>query len=132
MRSRHVSHWIWGDALSLLEKVELLHKRFSQSCAGNQPSWEPPVDVVESENEVILYVALPGVSATTLSVVLRPDGVTVSGLRKFPAAQAMRIHRLEIPYGKFERHIPFTLLFLEPTTQEFEDGCLVLRFRKVR
>ncbi|WP_189372204.1 Hsp20/alpha crystallin family protein [Vogesella alkaliphila] len=131
MRSRGVSYWVWGDALSLLEKMERLHMQFSRCYADNQPCWEPPADAVETESEVILYVALPGVSAATISVVFQPDGVTVSGLRRFPAAQSMRIHRIEIPYGKFERHIPLAMLFLEPVTQELEDGCLVLRFRKV-
>lgn len=132
MRSRDLSSWLWGDALSLLEQAQRLQKQFFLAGAADTRCWEPPVDVVESEEAVVVYVALPGVPAGAVAVSLEPGGVTVSGVRGLPARRAARIHRIEIPYGRFERHIPLPLHALEPSARELVDGCLLLTFSKVR
>ena len=129
MRSRDLSPWMWGDALSLLEQAERLHRQFFLASVR---CWEPPVDVVESEDAVMVCVALPGVPAAAIVVNLEPGGITVSGVRGLPAGQAARIHRIEIPYGRFERRIPLPLQDLELAAQELVDGCLLLTFSKVK
>jgi HSP20 family protein len=132
MRSRDLSAWMWGDALSVLEQAQRLHRQFFVAGAADAPCWEPPIDVVESEDAVIVYVALPGVPPAAIAVNLEPAGITVSGVRGLPAGRAARIHRIEIPYGRFERRIPLPLHALEPATRELVDGCLLLTFTKVR
>ena len=131
-RSRDPSSWMWSDALSLLEQAEQLHRQFFRVSPADAQCWEPPVDVVESEDAVIVHVALPGVPAEAIVVSFELDGITVSGARGFPATRAARIHRIEIPYGRFERRIPLGLHALEPAGRELADGCLVLTFSKVK
>jgi HSP20 family protein len=123
---------MWGDALSLLEQAERLHRQFFRASSVGAQCWEPPIDVVESEDAVIVYVALPGVPAKAILVSFEPGGITVSGVRAFPATRAARIHRIEIPYGRFERRIPLSLHALQPAAQELADGCLVLTFSKIK
>ena len=132
MRSRDPSSWMWGDALSLLEQAERLQRQFFRTGPAATRCWEPPVDVVEGEHAVFVHVALPGVPAADIVVGVEPGGITVSGVRGFPAPRAARIHRIEIPYGRFERHIPLPLHALEPVARELVDGCLVLTFRKLK
>lgn len=132
MRSRKRSSWMWGDALSLLEQAERLQRQFFLVSPASSRCWEPPVDVVENEDAVVIYIALPGVPVNAIAVGFEPGGITVSGLRRFPAPRAVRIHRIEIPYGGFERHIPLPLHTLEPLTREVVDGCLILTLRKVK
>jgi HSP20 family protein len=132
MRSRDLSSWMWEDALSLLEQAERLHRQFFHASAAEPCCWEPPVDVVESEDAVIVYVALPGVPAEAITVSLDPGGITVSGVRGLPARRAARIHRIEIPYGRFERRIPLPLHALEPAARQLVDGCLLMTFSKVK
>ena len=132
MRSRDLSSWVWGDALSLLEQAQRLQRQFFLAGTADIPCWEPAVDVVEGEDAVIVYVALPGVPAEAIVVRLEATGVTVSGVRGLPARRAARIHRIEIPYGRFERHIPLPLHALEAPARELVDGCLLLTFSKVR
>lgn len=131
MRFRDPS-WMWGDALSLLEEAERLHRQFCRLGAAAAQCWEPPADVVESDEAMTVVVALPGVPAAAVVVDYAPSGITVSGLRRLPASPGMRIHRIEIPYGRFERRIALPLTLLEPAAQELVDGCLVLTFRKLR
>ena len=132
MRSRDLSSWMWADALSLLEQAERLHRQFFRAGTAELQCWEPPVDVVETEEAVVVYVALPGVPAAAIVVSVEPGGITVSGVRGLPARRAARIHRIEIPYGRFERHIPLPLHALRPAARELVDGCLLLTFSKVK
>jgi len=55
----------------------------------------------------------------------------VAGFRR-PSAipRGSLVHRLEIPYGKFERQIPFPATRLHLGQSEFANGCLVLKFFK--
>jgi HSP20 family protein len=132
MGPQDLSTWMWGDALSLLEQAERLHQHFVRASLSNAQCWEPPVDVLESADAVIVQVALPGVPAAAVVVGFDPCGVTVSCSRAFPATAAARIHRIEIPYGRFQRRIPLPMHALEPTAQQVVDGCLLLTFSKVR
>lgn len=132
MRSRDLSSWMWADALSLLEQAERLHRQFFRAGTAELQCWEPPVDVVETEEAVVVYVALPGVPAAAIVVSVEPGGITVSGVRGLPARRAARIHRIEIPYGRFERHIPLPLQALRPAARELVDGCLLMTFSKVK
>lgn len=132
MGPRDLSIWMWGDALALLEQAERLHRQFVRASLSEAQCWEPPVDIVESDGAVVVHVALPGVPAAAVVVGFDPGGITVSGVRAFPAGQAARIHRIEIPYGRFWRRIPLPMHALEPAAQELVDGCLLLKFSKMR
>src|ERR1700739_3285383 len=122
MERRDLSSWMWSDALSLLEQAERLQRQFVRASLSEAACWEPPVDVVEGESAVIVQVALPGVPAAAVVVDLDPDGITVSGVRAFPASRAARIHRIEIPYGRFQRRVALPMHALEPVSQELVDG----------
>jgi HSP20 family molecular chaperone IbpA len=121
---------MWGDALSLLERAERMHRQYFRTAGGSIPSWEPAVDVVEDEGSVIVQVALPGIAAPAVNVELQADGLTVSGVRSFAVPRAAHIHRIEIPYGRFERHIPLPVQALGKAQMQLADGCLTVRFDK--
>jgi HSP20 family protein len=72
------------------------------------------------------------VPSETLVVAFDPGGITVSGTRPMPCAANARIHRFEIPYGRFRRRIALPLHALEPQSSALEDGCLVITLNKVR
>jgi len=122
---------MWGEALQLLEQAERLQKAFSRPAEAEQ-SWEPPIDVVETSEALFVHVALPGVSGEAIVVGLETDALTVSAVRGFPVtARGARLHRVEIPYGRFFRRIPLPIPSLEPAGRSFIDGCLTLAFRKI-
>ena len=123
---------MWGEALSMLDRAQRLQRQF---FTHDVAAWEPPVDIVEVGDALQVHVALPGVSADTITIALDPAGITISALRAFPCrGESGQIHRLEIPYGRFERHIgiplgdPYTPLELAART--FNDGLLTLTFRR--
>ena len=94
---------MWGEALSMLDRAQRLQRQFFTHA---DVAWEPPVDIVETPETLQVHVALPGVGADAITVGLDAAGITISALRAFPCREeGGQIHRLEIPYGRFERHI---------------------------
>jgi HSP20 family protein len=123
---------MWGEALSMLDRAQRLQRQFFTHA---QVAWEPPVDIVETPDGLQVHVALPGVSADGITVGLDPAGISVSAVRPFPCREeGSQIHRLEIPYGRFERHIgiplgdPYTPL--ELAGKSLQEGILTLTFRR--
>jgi HSP20 family molecular chaperone IbpA len=124
---------MWSEALSMLDRAERLQHQFFVQVA---PAWEPPVDVVESGETIVVHVALPGVRADSITLAFDAGGFTVSALRAFPLTEgeATHIHRVEIPYGRFERRIDLPLddpySPLELARKTLADGVLTLTFHR--
>ena len=60
------------------------------------------------------------------------DILIVVGERALPIGDRTGlIHRMEIPHGRFERHIQLPPGPLELGRRELADGCLVLALRKM-
>jgi len=127
---------MWGEALSLLEQADRLHRQFFRVAGAEAAhSWEPPVDVVESEAQLMVHVALPGVRPDSITIMIDSGGVVVSALRAFPCRETgAHIHRIEIPYGRFERRIVLPLhdpyMPIELIEKQLVDGLLTLTFRR--
>ncbi len=58
-------NWMWSEALQMLARAERLHREVFTPAQGSQRgiSWEPPTDVLETADAVLIFVALPGVDA---------------------------------------------------------------------
>jgi HSP20 family protein len=127
--------WMWDEACSMLERAERLQRQFFQPNPSDRstPSWQPPVDIFETEREISIIAALPGVERQDLDVSIDADTVIIAGVRRLPAtARGAAIHRLEIPHGRFERRIRLTAPPLTLTRSELASGCLVLTLAKSR
>ena len=116
----------------MLERAERLHRQFFTHAPA---AWEPPVDIIESPEGLLVQVALPGVAADSITIALDAAGITVSALRPFPCRdQVSHVHRIEIPYGRFERQIGLPLAdpysSLELSGKALEDGVLTLQFTR--
>jgi HSP20 family protein len=121
--------WMWGEALAALERAEQQHRRFF-ALLGPQTrvsTWEPPADVFESEDEIRIVVALPGVPADGITLSVQGAELVVHAER-MPCAgvETMRIRRIEIPYGTFERRIALPPGNYTLREQQIVDGCLKL------
>ncbi|HXA72256.1 MAG TPA: Hsp20/alpha crystallin family protein [Stellaceae bacterium] len=117
----------------MLERAERLHQRFFEPArAGRQPSWEPPVDIFETSGGLLIEIALPGVDPERLEISYEGSILSVAGERPLPcAAEPAVIHRLEIPYGRFERRLALTGGRYELVRYQLTHGCLALSLRRV-
>jgi HSP20 family molecular chaperone IbpA len=125
---------MWAEACELLDQAERLHRQFYVPARGRAkgPTWEPPVDVLETDHELTILVALPGVAPDQLQVVIDGGTLVVTGLRPMPGqSRSTMIRRLEIPYGRFERRIDLPAGRFEIGHRELADGCLSLTLHKL-
>ena len=132
MPSRPV-HLMWVEACELLSEAERLQRQFFRPInAVRQPSWEPPIDLFETADALYLTIALPGVDSQRIEVYLNGGQLVVSGLRPLPhLARNAYIHRLELPYGRFERRIALPVGQYELVAHQLQHGCLQINLQKV-
>jgi len=134
MRSRDPNQWMWAEALKMLDEANRLQRRFFEVSVRPlaAPRWEPPVDIFESEDELWLFYALPGVAKEQIEVGLERSELVVRGERQLPpVAHTTTIRRLELPHGRFERRVPLPTGRFELITQQVDHGCLVIGLRRI-
>lgn len=115
----------------MLKQAEQLQRHFFGQCEGTPTAnWEPPVDIFETEREVTIITALPGVAPEAVRAEIEGTTLIITGTRPMPAAtRGAKIVRLEIPYGRFERRLSISSR-LRPVAKELKNGCLILTFSK--
>src|ERR1700742_482005 len=73
--------WMWAEACEALERAERMHREFFRPVrsVSRAPAWEPPVDVLETEHEVLVLMALPGVDPDAVEAVIDGSDLVVAG-----------------------------------------------------
>src|SRR5215469_13360377 len=81
--------WMWAEACAMIERAEQLHRQFFRPGLARAPAanWEPPVDVFESEHELTIVAALPGVEAQDIEISIDGDALLIAGVRRLPAVE---------------------------------------------
>lgn len=133
MSTKDPINWMLSNAIETLARAERLHRQFLSLQPGTgtgEPSWEPPIDVLETDREVLILIALPGVDPDEVIAVIDKGMLVISGRRVLPAElRNARILRLELPQGRFERRIPLPL-GRYTITRFAANGCVGLRLAK--
>jgi len=126
--------WMWSEACEMLARAERVHREFFRPVGiqARQPAWEPPVDVLETETEVLVLVALPGVDADSAQAVIEDGELVIAGTRAVPdELQTAIIHRLELPQGRFYRRLRLPPGRYSGVRRSAAAGCLVIALQKV-
>ena len=132
---RELKSWMWADALAMLERAEQMQRQFFE--IGSAPrsaiaNWQPPVDMLASDDTLLLIVALPGVVAEDIQIALVGNSIQISGERSLPMlASQTRLLRFEIPHGVFERRIALPEGSFRLVSQQVHEGCLYLNFQRL-
>jgi HSP20 family molecular chaperone IbpA len=117
----------------MLIRAERLHREFFRptGLAARLPVWEPPVDVLETEREVLVVVALPGVDPDAVETALDGSDLVFAGTRTLPEQlRSAVIHRLELPQGRFERRIRVPAGRYGSIDRRAVHGCLLITLQK--
>jgi HSP20 family molecular chaperone IbpA len=125
---------MWTEACQLVQQAERMHRQYFRPSAtrGARTAWEPPVNVFEDDERYVIMVALPGVAADCIEVLLDSSSIIVRASCDVPfSPTASNIRRLEIPYGYFERRIQLPAMAFEVVQKDVVNGCLILNLRKV-
>ena len=131
MPQRPFEMLMWAQACEAMDRAERLHRQFFHR-APTTPCWEAPVDIFETDELLTIVIALPGVDPERVQVTLTAGVLIVSGERPLPGGLSnARIHRLEIPYGHFQRRIELPPARLKLSRRHLANGCLMLQLQKV-
>jgi HSP20 family protein len=126
-------YWMWSEACEMLTRAERLHREFFRpvQSASRSPTWEPPVDILETRHEVLVVVALPGVGAESVEVAVDEENLMFAGVRTLPIElQTAVIHRLELPQGRFQRRVRLPPGQYGVIRHSIVDGCLLITIEK--
>jgi HSP20 family protein len=122
--------WMWLQALELSDQAERLQRRFLRYLGpgSDAVNWEPPVDIQETDDGLILVFALPGVAREDIEVRLERSALTVTALRPLKLAQSDAvIRRVELPHGRFVRQIELSGPPVKVASTQWLNGCLEVR-----
>jgi HSP20 family protein len=94
--------------------------------------WSPNVDILETENELVVRADLPGIDMKNLDLRLEDGTLTLKGERKFEEENKGKgYHRIERGYGVFARS--FSLpesVDPEKVKANYKDGVLTVTLPK--
>src|SRR5262245_24240389 len=96
--------------------------------AASTTSWNPPVDIFDTDSEIIVKAELPGMNAKDIDVRLENNVLTVKGKRKFEKeTKEENYHRVERAYGTFSRSFSLpTAVTSDKVTAEYKNGILTI------
>jgi len=125
-------NWMWLEAMAMLKRAERLrHEAFFPRRDTGRTFWEPLVDILETETELLFVVGLPGVRDEDIETAIEGGALVVRGRRGLsPKARAAFVHRLELPRGPFERRIPLPAGRYGALVRRLDEGCLFVSLRK--
>ena len=133
--SRDVARdWMWSEACEMLARAERMHRELFRPAEtqARQPAWEPPVDILETEFEVLALIALPGVDPENAQAVIEDGDLVIAGTRVLPEQlRTATIHRLELPQGRFYRRLRLPAGRYSTVRRTVAAGCLVISLQKV-
>lgn len=119
---------------SLQGDMNRLFDRFFEGRAGNRSArrWIPAMDLVETEDHLVLRGDLPGLTEDDVNVEIKDNVLTVSGERKAENEEKGEgYHRVERSFGSFSRSLSLPQ-GVEPDQVEatFDNGVLEVRIPK--
>jgi HSP20 family protein len=96
-------------------------------------AWEPPTDVIETDEEIVVVVDIAGMAGEDITVVTDGTVLKISGTRQSAGSPGRKLfHKLEIQVGPFEREIELpTRVDPSKVSAHYEKGFLQVRIRKL-
>ena len=121
--------------LTLQDEVNrLFEDNFTRERSGHADlaTWAPPVDIYETENELVVKAELPDFQEKDIDVRIANNTLTIRGERKFEKdVKEENYLRIERAYGSFMRSfsLPNTVSS-ENIRADYRNGVLTLHLAK--
>lgn len=134
MSIRKSGDWMWAESLVMLERAERLQRQLFQleTSSHLRPTWEPPIDIYETDKALWIIAVLPGVARESITLKIESGTLVLVGSRQQPIEfRGAKVHRMEMPQGLFERRIALPPGRYELDEYNLSQGCLILPLRKV-
>src|SRR5581483_2135136 len=124
----------WGNVSNIQTEVNRLFDNFfgrSTSSAAARV-WAPPVDLYETNDDLVLTLELPGVRDKDVTVSITGDLLSVKGERRFEQdVKEQQFLHVERVYGKFERLVQLPIpVQADKVKASYRDGVLEIKLPK--
>ncbi len=116
------------------KEFDRLLEDFLPATAEREHILAPPVDIYETDSEVVIKAELPGVKKEDIDVTIKENSVHIKAERKEEREdKTENVHRVERFYGRIERIVPLPVeVKPEDAKAEYKDGVLEIRIPKVK
>jgi HSP20 family protein len=101
---------------------------FTSSFPSTRENWNPAVDILEKDGDLVLRAELPGMTEKQIELKLEGNTLTLRGERKLENEdKKSNYHRVESFYGSFVRtfRLPDTV-DREKISADYKDGILTI------
>ncbi len=107
-----------------------LFAEFGDRLRGD--SWQPDVDVFETETAIVVRAEIAGVRSQDLKVRVDGQVLRIGGVRPAPeGSEVKRLHQVEIASGPFERRVQIPFPFeRDRVSAHVADGFLTVTLPK--
>ena len=107
-------------------------RRPTRELAMGMPEWAPPVEMYETEGEVIVKAALPNIDPKQVEIMVTNEAITLKGEAKHEEEQKGRnYYRQELQFGAFRRTLPLlTEVKGAEAKATYKDGVLEIKVPK--
>jgi len=119
------------DPLSSLRLFEDAVTRLMSEPRTGRP-WSPAVDIVETENDLVLKADLPDLRLEDIDVRVENQTLTIKGERRFEEDSTEKgYHRIERSYGSFMRSFAVpNSVDTEQVSADYKNGVLTIKLPK--
>jgi HSP20 family protein len=99
-----------------------------------EQTWKPPVDIYETAGEIVVLVEIAGMKKKDINVTMENDLLKISGARPdFSPSTKMKLHQMEIDYGKFQRIVKISLpINIHNISAQYKEGFLQITLPKIK
>ena len=119
------------DPFSSLRLFEDAVTRLMSEPRTGRP-WSPAVDIVETENDLVVKADLPDLKLEDIDVRVENQTLTVKGERRFEEDSSEKgYHRIERSYGSFMRSFAVpNSVDTEKVSADYKNGVLTIKLPK--
>jgi HSP20 family protein len=110
----------------------LFDDAFTHPIARNGVSTIPAIDLYQTDEEVVMKAALPGLKADDVQITVTNDLLTLRGEFKWENGHKNATYHLrEQRYGSFERSVPLPVdVQTDKARADFQNGILTITLPK--
>lgn len=127
----------WDPFKEILDLRDEIDRIFSETLGRwprrrEETAWVPPIDVSETDNEVIVKADLPGLSEKDVEVLISGNYLTIKGERKREKeVKGENFYRVERVYGSFERSLELPAeVNPDKAKAQYKNGVLTITIPK--
>ena len=121
------------EMITLREAMDRLFDDAFTRPLSITPGWQvPAIDMYQTDNEVVIEAAVPGMKASDVQISVTGDVLTLRGeIKQSNKVDEDSYHIREKRYGMFERRIMLpTEVEADKAKAEFENGILTITLPK--